>query len=106
MIHCDTLLHNATDIITKCDSYFITKCGKNLLQNASGFLLQNATVITNCDDFITKCDSYYKMRRLLQIATVQILRERILKNISICEIHYTKYQFIKIMYKIITSLFL
>ena len=49
-----------------------------LLQNASGFLLQNAavllqstTVITNCDDFITKCDNYYKMRRLLQIATVQ-----------------------------------
>ena len=48
-----------------------------LLQNASGFLLQNAavllqntTVITNCDDFITKCDSYYKMRRLIQIATV------------------------------------
>ena len=49
-----------------------------LLQNASGFLLQNAavllqstTVITNFDDFITKCDNYYKMRRLLQIATVQ-----------------------------------
>ena len=34
-------------------------------------LLQNATVITNCDNCITKCDSYYKMRRLLQIATVQ-----------------------------------
>ena len=28
-------------------------------------------VITKCDDFITKYDSYYKMRRLLQIATVQ-----------------------------------
>ena len=41
-----------------------------LLQNAT-VLLQNATVITNCDDFISKCDSYYKMRRLLQIATLQ-----------------------------------
>ena len=48
-----------------------------LLQNTSGFLLQNATdllqnatVITNCDDFITKFYSFYKMRRLLQIATV------------------------------------
>ena len=65
------------DIITKCDSYFITKYDRNLLQNALGFLLQNvsvllqnATVITNCDDFVTKCDSYYKMRRLLQTATV------------------------------------
>ena len=50
-----------------------------LLQNVSGFLLQNvqvssqnATIIKNCDDFITKYDSYYKMRRLLQIATVQM----------------------------------
>ena len=48
-----------------------------LLQNASDFLLQDATVllqdatvITNCNDFITKCGSYYKMRRLLQIARV------------------------------------
>ena len=61
LIHYDTLLQNATDIITKCDSYFITKCERSLLQKASSFLLQNttvllqnATVVTNCDDFITK----------------------------------------------------
>ena len=48
--------------ITKCDSYFITKCDKGLLQIASGvllpnatFLSQNTTVITKCVDFITKC---------------------------------------------------
>ena len=77
LIHCDTFLQNATDTITKFDSYFITKCDKSLLQNASGFLLQNATVllqnatvitncdnfITKCDDFITKCDVYYKLRQ-------------------------------------------
>ena len=34
------------------------------------------------------------------------LRERILKNISVCEIHYSKYQLTKSMYKIITFLFL
>ena len=49
---------------------FITKCVMFFLQNAT-VLLQNATVITNYDDFITKRDSYYKMRHLLQIATVQ-----------------------------------
>ena len=59
--------------ITKCnkfykfyilyDSYFIAKCDRSSLQNA--------TVITNCDNFITKCNIYYKMRRLLQIETVQ-----------------------------------
>ena len=64
---------NATDIMTKCDSYFITKCDRSLLENVSGFLLQNATVITNCNDFITKYDSYCKMRRSLQIATVQVV---------------------------------
>ena len=78
LIHYDSLLQNATDIITKCNGCCIAKCDRSLLQNASGFLIQNATVLlqnvtvtTNCDNFITKCDSYYKMRRLLQIATVQ-----------------------------------
>ena len=75
LIHYDSLLQNATDIITKCNSYGIKKCDRSLLQNASGFLLQNetvflqnatvvlqnATVVTNCDNFITKSDSYYKM---------------------------------------------
>ena len=57
---------------------------QKLLQNASGFLsqnaknlLQNVTVITKCDNFITKCDSYYKtfcnvLQRLLQLATVHL----------------------------------
>ena len=54
----------------KCESDFITKCDKSLLQNVSAFFLQNATVITKCDDFVTKCDSYYKMRRLLQNASI------------------------------------
>ena len=56
LIHYDSLLQNATDINTKCDSYFITKCDRCLFQNSSGFLLQNATVIT-------KSVVYYKMVR-------------------------------------------
>ena len=77
LIPYDSLLQNATDFITKYDRYFVTKCDRSLLQNESDFLLQNATVllqnvtVITSDDFITKCDSYYKMRRLLQIATVQ-----------------------------------
>ena len=47
LIRYDSLLQNATDVITKCDS-----------------------------SVITKCDSYYKMRRLLQIATVQSARNQ------------------------------
>ena len=80
LICYNSFLQNATDVITKRDSCFITKCGRSLLLNATVFLLQNATVLlqnatvsTNCDNFITKCDSYYKMRPLLQIATVQNL---------------------------------
>ena len=37
LIRCDRLLQNATDTIRKCD--------RSLLQNASNFLLQNATVL-------------------------------------------------------------
>ena len=68
MTHYDSLLQNTTDIITKYDNYFITKCDETLLKIAPGFLLrnatvllQNATVITKCDDFITKRDVYYKL---------------------------------------------
>ena len=45
MTHYDSLLQNATDMITKWDSFFITKCNRSLLQNAPGFVLQNATVL-------------------------------------------------------------
>ena len=50
----------------KCDKshcklrhFFIEKCSKSLLQNALGFLLQNATVLT-------KCEVYCKMRLYIQ----------------------------------------
>ena len=55
------LLRSATDIIIKGDSYFITKCGTSLLQNASAFyykmrqLLQNMTILLQNVTFITKC---------------------------------------------------
>ena len=48
LIRYDSLLENATDVVTKCD--------RSLLQRASDFLLQNAAVIT-------KCDVYYKLRQ-------------------------------------------
>ena len=59
---------------------FITKFGRSLLQNASGFFLQNATVLsknatvtTKRHSFIPKCEICYKMRCLLQIATEDLL---------------------------------
>ena len=48
LIRYDSLLQNATDAITKCDNYFITKRDRSLLQ---------------CDSFITKSDVYYKLRQ-------------------------------------------
>ena len=50
--HYDTFLENETDIITKCDSYFIIECKKRLLQNVSGISLQNTTVVTKCDAYL------------------------------------------------------
>ena len=87
-----SLFQNERDVITKCDSYFITKCERSLLQIASSFLLQNGTVllenvivITKRDDFITKCDSYYKMRHLLQVVTVHpVLKVLLESTFTIC----------------------
>ena len=55
LICYDSLLQNTTDVITKCDSYFGTKCDKFITKCVSFF-------ITKCDSFITKCNSYYKLR--------------------------------------------
>ena len=57
-------------LLQSATPFFITKCDGLLLQSATAFLLQSATGITKCDNFITKCDRYYKVRRLLQSATV------------------------------------
>ena len=61
LVHYDTALLNARDNITKWKDYFITKCGKTLLKNASAFLLQNATILLLDATVITKCDVYFKM---------------------------------------------
>ena len=63
LICYDSLLQNATDVIAKCDNYFITKRDRILLQNASGFLLQNATVLLQNATVIAKCDIYFKLRQ-------------------------------------------
>ena len=54
LLHYDTLLQNARDVITKCGRYFIAKCDKGLLQNASSVTLKNATVLLQNATFITK----------------------------------------------------
>ena len=70
LIRYDSLLQNVADVITKCDSYFITKRNRSLLQNMSGFLLknatvllQNATILLQNVTVITKCDVYYELRQ-------------------------------------------
>ena len=50
LIHYDSLLQNATNIITKCDSYFIIKCDRRFITKCVRF-------------FITKCDFNYKLRQ-------------------------------------------
>ena len=74
LIHYDSLLKNATYIITKCESYFITKCDRNLLQNALGFLLQNTTFITNCDIFYNSLP-YYRVTVITSIENIYQLTD-------------------------------
>ena len=54
-----------------CLEKFITNCDKGLLQIATGKLLQIATSFITVATGITNCDScYYKLRQVLQIATL------------------------------------
>ena len=64
LVYFDTFLQSARDTFKTCNSYFINKYDKSLLQNASGFY------VTKYDSFITKSDGYYKMPHLLQNASV------------------------------------
>ena len=40
LVHYDTLLQNAENVFRKCDSHFITKLDKSLLQKASDIFLK------------------------------------------------------------------
>ena len=78
MIHCDTLLKNAIDIITKCDNYFVTKYGKSSLQNALGFLSQIETVLLQNATVITKCDGCYKLQQYIKsISNITVIRDTV-----------------------------
>ena len=64
LVHYDSLSQNTTDIITKRNSYFITKCNRSLLQNVQVF-------------YYKMQQFYYKMRHLLQIVTT------LLQNVTV-----------------------
>ena len=70
LVHYDSLLQNATDIITKFDSYFITKYEKSLSKHSS----------TKCYNFIAKCNGYYKMRRFYYKMRQLLQMQRLLQN--------------------------
>ena len=52
-------------------SFFITKRGQNVLQNAAASLLKNAWMLLQNVASITKCiDFYYRMLQVLQNALI------------------------------------
>ena len=55
-------------VVTNCDNFFITKCDTFYYRLRQ--VLQSAMIFTNCD-------RYYKVRWLLQIATVQTVEDKI-----------------------------
>ena len=58
-------------LLQSATAFFVTKCNGLLLQSATAFLLQNATsVITKCDRYYKVWQFYYKMRQVLQSATI------------------------------------
>ena len=58
------------------------------------------------ENLVFMFSKYLKEKMNATLNGGKTLKERILKNIFVCEIHNPEYQLIKSMYKIITSLFL
>ena len=55
------------ELLQIATAQFITKCGGQLIQIATAFLLQSAT------RFITNCDRYYKVRWIYCDSTVVLV---------------------------------
>ena len=62
LVHYDTLLQNARDVITKCDSYVIPKYIRFFITKWDSF-------ISNCDSYDKIRGFYFKMWQLLQSAS-------------------------------------
>ena len=60
-----------SSLLQSATAFFITKCDGLLLQSATAFLLQSATsVITKCGRYYKVWQFYYKVRQVLQSATI------------------------------------
>ena len=58
-------------LLQSATAFFITKCDGLLSQSATTVLLQSATsVITKCDRYYKVWQFYYKVRQVLQSATI------------------------------------
>ena len=63
--------------ITKCDSFFITKCDKCYYKVRQ--VLQSVTILLQSATVITKCDDYYKVRQYtvpLLLETETVINEK------------------------------
>ena len=62
---------SVSSLLQSTTAFFITKCDGLLLQSATAFSLQSATsVITKCDRYHKVWQFYYKVRQVLQSATI------------------------------------
>lgn len=61
LVNYDSLLKNATDIVTKYNSHFVTNYEKSLLRNVLRFYLKSATIYRQ--SLHGDLHGYYKMCR-------------------------------------------
>lgn len=67
----------------KHDSYFITKCGKSLSQNTSGFLFKKWDTFTTCGSYCKMQQFNYKKQSLLKNALEkEVSRQIILSHLA------------------------
>ena len=66
LVHYDTLLQNATDLLQNATAILIQNVTKVYYKMRQVFYYKIRQLLQNATTLLLKCDSYYKMRRLLQ----------------------------------------
>ena len=99
----DSLLQNATDVITKCVWFFITKCDSFITKCNTYYkiprfcykmrqLLENATFITNCDstNMLHKCRRFEHSRPFWkEMKALNVYQINLIRTLKL--MHKTKY---------------
>ena len=101
LVHYDILLQNGIEVFIKWESYFLTKCYKNLLQLWQ-FYCKIKWLLQNLMIFLIKCGSSYKCDIITKCVCTMCNMFYRLNRWNIAPIPYSKQNCEKTVYEFLT----